>query len=161
MRRELLLPLGIGLAIMLVAGVGVLYQNRGSRLILQGSIQKVRTLALENASVVVADFRITNPADYPFVVRKVDVIATVDGQPVEGAVAADVDAKQLFDYYQTLGQKYNETLKVRDKLAPKQGGDWMVAARFELPEAKINARSRLVVRIEDVDGAVTEIPEQR
>ena len=38
--------------------------------------------------------------------------------------------------------------------------DRMVAARFEVPEAKLEQRKRLLVRIEDVDGPVTEISEK-
>jgi hypothetical protein len=35
----------------------------------------------------------------------------------------------------------------------------MTAARFNLPEADINSRKNLRVRLEDVDGAVAEFGE--
>ena len=36
----------------------------------------------------------------------------------------------------------------------------MVAARFDAPEARIEARKRFLVRIEEVDGAISEISEK-
>ena len=38
--------------------------------------------------------------------------------------------------------------------------DRMVAARFEAPESKLESRKRFVVRIEDVDGPITELSEK-
>ena len=53
---------------------GVLYMQRGAHIDLPGKILKVRTAPLdENSSIVVFDFRITNPADYTLVVRTVTV----------------------------------------------------------------------------------------
>jgi hypothetical protein len=37
----------------------------------------------------------------------------------------------------------------------------MVMARFEVPEDKLNARKRFIVRIEEVDGIVAEIEETK
>jgi hypothetical protein len=36
----------------------------------------------------------------------------------------------------------------------------MVAARFEVPQAKLEARKRLIVRIEEVDGKVFDLSEK-
>jgi len=36
----------------------------------------------------------------------------------------------------------------------------MVAARFEAPEARINSRKRFIVRIEEVDGPISELSEK-
>jgi hypothetical protein len=36
----------------------------------------------------------------------------------------------------------------------------MVAARFEVPQSKIEARKRLVVRIEEIDGKVFDLSEK-
>ncbi len=49
---------------------------------------------------------------------------------------------------------------MRDKLPPHTSWDRMVAARFEVPESKLQARKRFLVRIEEVDGPVTEISEK-
>lgn len=144
--------------------VGVLlYWNRGAHIELKGSILKVRTLATDPSSAVVfADFRFANPADYPFVVRKVEVtMEDSSGQLIEGMGVSDVDAKRLFEYYPTLGQKYNPSLLMNDKIAPRQTLDRMIAAQFKLAEEKVQARKALRIRVEDVDGAVSELVETR
>lgn len=154
MRKELLIGVAGGLVLLGLAAYGVLYVNKDSHVVLEGSIQQVRTLALEDsASFLVADFRVTNPSGYPFVVREVKLI--VDG--VEGQAVADRDAKRLFDYYKAIGPKFNDSLKPRDKVTAKQTVDRMVSARFEVPEAKLKDRKSLVIRIEEVDGLVNEL----
>jgi hypothetical protein len=153
----------VGIGVVAVAALvgAILYIQRGAHLELKGSIQKVRTLATDDASaVVVIDFRFVNPSDYRFVVRKVEVsMEDQQGRVLEGAVASEVDAKRLFDSYPVLGQKYNETLLMRTKVGPRESMDRMVAARFEIPEKLLEARKQLRIRVEDVDGAVSEILE--
>jgi hypothetical protein len=36
----------------------------------------------------------------------------------------------------------------------------MVSARFEVPESKLEARKRLIVRVEEVDGKVFDLSEK-
>ena len=153
---------GAGLAIVALLVGGLLYLNRGSHIRLEGRIQKVRTLGVdERNSVAIIDFRFANPANYPFVVRRVEVFCdTRDGKTLDGIIASDADAKRLLDYYAHLGPKYNESLMMRDKVPPQASLDRMVAARFEVPEALLQARARIRVRVEDVDGASSEIVEQ-
>jgi hypothetical protein len=67
----------------------------------------------------------------------------------------------LFQYYPLLGQKYNDTLKMRDRIAPRQTLDRMIAARFEIPQDQLDKRKRLAVRVEDVDGPFGELTEIR
>jgi len=67
---------------------------------------------------------------------------------------------RLFDAVPLLGQKYNPTLIAREKIASHESEDRMVAARFEVPDDRLEARKRLVLRIEEVDGAVSEISEK-
>ena len=55
-----------------------------------------------------------------------------------------------------LGQKYNDTLILRDKIPPHTSQDRMVAARFEAPVAKLESHKRFVIRVEEVDGKVVE-----
>jgi hypothetical protein len=155
------LLVGIGAASALV-GV-LLYWNRGAHIELKGSILKVRTLATDASSAVVfVDLRFVNPADYPFVVRKVEVtMEDAGGKSIEGTAVADVDAKRLFQYYPTLGQKYNPSLLMNDRIAPRQTLDRMIAAQFKLAEEKVQARKALRIRVEDVDGAVSELVETR
>lgn len=140
---------------------GILHMTRGERLELKGAIQKVRVQEMdEKSSVVVVDFRFVNPSDYLFVVRTVEVtMEDASGKPVEGRVSSSVDAERLFEFYPMLGQRYNDCLKLRDKIQAKQAMDRMVAARFELPESALAARKNLRVRVVEVDGAVSELAE--
>jgi len=144
------------------AGLGwVFYAQRGARLVLQGSVSKVRTVATDdNSSVAIVDFRFVNVADYLWMVRKVDVSVTdAQGFTVPGSTVSELDAARLFEYFPLLGQKYNESLVARARLEPHRTIDRMIAAKFEIPEAQLKARKGLRVRIEDVDGAVSEIAE--
>lgn len=160
MRRELLAGLGIAL---IVVGGGlytVLSVNKGSHMVIEGSIQKVRTIGFDNTCAVVVDFRLHNPASFRYMVRSAQLIVDADGRFLEGQPVAEVDASRLFANYPILGQKYNETLKERASIAPGETVDRMVAVSFEVPEARIATRRALRLRIEEVDGLVTEIVEQ-
>lgn len=152
----------IGLVVVAVVVAWIFYIQRGAHIELRGSIQKVRTLALdENSSAVIVDFRFANPSDYQFLVRRADVFVTgPGGVELEGMPVSDNDVKRLFEYYPALGQKYNETLTIRTKIAPRQSMDRMLASRFEMPEASLRERKQLRIRIEEVDGAVSELHEK-
>lgn len=160
MSRERLIAILVGLVVACAAAAGVLWFNQGSRMILDGSIRKVRTQALDESCALIVDFRVTNPANYRYVVGKVEVFADVDGSPVQGVIVADVDAKRFFDYYPAIGPKFNDSLKSRDKLQPKESVDRMLAVRFEISESRVLARKNLTIRVEEVDGVVTEIFEK-
>src|SRR5881628_2982803 len=150
-----------GLLVVAVGVGGMLYMQRGAHIDLKGSILKVRTQAMdENSSVAVVDFRFVNPANYPFVVRQVDVsIVDNNGTTLEGAAVSEPDARRLFQYYPLLGQKYNDSLMMRDKIPARQSMDRMIAARFEVPQSTLEGRRKLTVRIADVDGPVAELQE--
>jgi len=162
-RKQLLPFVGIGIVVVAVVVAVVLYIQRGAHIELKGSIQKVRTLAMDdNSSVAILDFRFVNPSNYGFVVREVKVsLEDKQGRTLDGAVVSEMDAKRIFQYYPMLGQKYNETLLVRTKIGPRQAMDRMVAARFEIPEKLLQDRKQLRIRVEDVDGPVSEIVEAR
>lgn len=155
MRKELLIGVGIGFVVLSLLAGAMFWINKGSYVILEGAIQKIRTQDVEGATVVVVDFRATNPSDYIFSVIQVDLI--IDG--FEGQVVSDRDAKQFFEYYKQIGPKFNDTLKTKEKVQPHATVDRMVAARFEMPEAKAQARKSLVVRVKEVDGMVVEFKE--
>jgi len=163
MRKELAVPFAIGLAVILVAVCAVLYMQRGAHIELRGTVLKVRTLALEeNASLAVVDFRFANPADYPFVVRScILLVEDPSGKEQEGASIPELDIRRIFEYYPLLGKKYNESLVLKDKIAARSSEDRMIAARFEIPQSLLDARKSLKVRIEDVDGPVSELVESR
>jgi hypothetical protein len=153
--------LGVGLAVVAVGVAGIMYMNLGSHVELKGSILKVRTQALEDsASVAVIDFRFVNPSNYPFVVKQADVfLETKDGKKLEGTMVSELDARRLFQYYPMLGQKFNDSLMMRNKIGGRQTLDRMIASRFDVPEDVLQNRKRLIIRIEDVDGPVSEIEE--
>ena len=161
MRKQFLPYLVIGLLLVAVAIGLVLYGNRGSRLELEGAVLKVRTQAMDEASsVAVIDFRFVNSSNYLFVVRTVDVsVEDSQGNTVEARTVSERDARQLFRYYPLLGQKFNDSLVIQARIRPHQSLDRMVTARFEIPEQQLQARRKLRIRIEDVDGAVSELVE--
>jgi hypothetical protein len=159
-----LLPfLGIGLVVVAIALVWVFYMQRGAHVELQGSIQKVRTLALdENSTALIVDFRVLNPSDYSFMVRRAEVFLTDPaGVERQGTGIAEVDARQLFQYFPALGPKYNDSLVMRASIGPHRSLDRMLAVRLELPEALVQARKGLLIRVEEVSGPVSEVAESR
>ena len=154
----------VGGLVVVAAGIGgVLYMQRGAHVELKGGVLKVRTQAMdEKSTVAVIDFRFANPSNYPFVVKEVTVsIVDKDGKTLEGQPVSELDARRLFQYYPQLGQKYNDSLVMRDKIMGRQSMDRMIATRFEETEATLEGRKKLTVRIVDVDGPVAELQESR
>jgi hypothetical protein len=159
--KQFLLTFVIAMVAVLIAVAGILYLQRGAHVELKGTILKVRTMGMEdNSSLAVVDFRLVNPSDYPFVVRSVDVSATADGQNYTSTPVPEVDAKRIFEYYPILGQKFNASLLTRDRIPGRKSEDRMIVARFEISVAKLDARTNLKIRIEDVDGPVSELVEK-
>jgi len=94
-------------------------------------------------------------------VRTVTVsVELPDGSQTEGQTISEPDAKRVFAAKPVLGGKYNDSLVMRDRLGPRSSIDRMIAARFELPEEKVQSRKRLIVRIEEVDGQIVELSEK-
>ena len=162
MKNPLYIGFGIGLVVVAIIVAGVLYTQRGAHIQVTGQFLKVRTAPLdEHSSAAVIDFRVTNPADYPFQVNDVTVVLDgVPGAQPEGTTVSDSDTDRLLAGVPLLGQRYNPTLMARVRIAPHQTRDFMVAARFEVPEADLEKRKRLVLRISEVDGAMSEISEK-
>lgn len=162
MNKPLLSALGIAVVVVAAIVGGVFYMQRGAHVELQGRILKVRTAPLdENSSVAVLDFRFTNIADYPFTVRDVTVaLEDSSGKLIQGTPIAETDAQRLFQGLPLLGEKYNASLIVRDKIPGHSSADRMIAARFDIPEPQLEKRRQLSIRIEDVDGPVSEIKEK-
>ena len=153
----------VGLLVVAAGIGGVFYMQRGAHVELKGGVLKVRTQAMdEKSTVAVIDFRFVNPSNYPFVVKEVTVsIVDKDGKTLEGQPVSELDARRLFQYYPQLGQKYNDSLVMRDKIMGRQSMDRMIATRFEETEATIESRRKLTVRIVDVDGPVAELQESK
>ncbi len=153
--------LGIGLVIVAIVVAWIVYNQRGAHVELRGSVQKVRTLALdENSAAAIIDFRFRNPSDYPFVVRSVEVTMTdPSGKANEGSVISEVDATNLFQYFPALGQKFNPCLVLRTKIKARESMDRMLAVRFEVPEKVLQQRKSLRIHIVELDGPEADIVE--
>jgi hypothetical protein len=162
MKNQFWLACAIGVALVGLVVTGVLFMQRGARVGLVGNVLKVRTAPLdESSSVVVLDFRFTNPSNVLFVVRGVTVVMEdKDGQKYDGQTVAEMDAKRLFEALPLLGQKFTDTLVERDRVGSRSTQDRMVAARFNAPESRLEGRKRFLIQIEEVDGLVSEISER-
>lgn len=157
MSKNFLIAFSVGIVCIAIAVAGIFYMQRGAHIDPQAKILKVRTAALDdNASLAAVDFRIDNTSDYPFMVRSVTVV--VDGN--EGDTVSEPDAKRVFEGIPLLGPKYNASLIMNDRIPARTTWDRMIASRFNIPEAQLQARKHLVVKIEEVDGATVEIPEK-
>ena len=163
MSKNILIASGVGILCIAIAVAMIFHMQRGAHIEVTGKILKVRTAPLEdNAAVLVADFRITNPADYSYLVNKVTLtVLDAHGKPIEGDTISELDAKRIFDAIPLLGPKYNQGLILRESVAPHATVDRMISARFEVADAVLQARKNLTLRIEDADGrAVNEITEK-
>lgn len=162
MRNNFLAAFGVGLAIIALAVGGIFLMQRGDRIQLPGKILKVRTAPLdENSSIAVIDFRITNPSDILLEVRTVTVELVDDqGKSYLGQSVSDMDATRLFEGIPVLGQKFNRSLIVRDRIGSHGSADRMIAARFQAPVSLLDGRRRFIVRIEEVDGKIFEYAER-
>jgi len=161
MSRTLLITFAIGIVVVAIAVAAIVYIERGGHVELPGKILKVRTAPLDDqSSAVVIDFRVTNPSDYAFQVRSVTVILEDKrGAQAEGATASESDAQHLLAGLPLLGEKYNQSLMVRERVPAHTTLDRMTAARFEVPDSQLQARKRFLVRIEEWDGVVQELSE--
>jgi len=154
--------LAVGLAVVGGLIFTMLTATQGAHLRLEGKILKVRVLALPGsaAAIVIVDFRATNPSNVPFVVNSVTLhLEPAAGEAADGSTISKNDIENIFRYQKLLGPKYNDTLSLQDRIAPHNVADLMTGARFELPESAVNSRKSIRLRIEDVDGASTEITE--
>ena len=162
MKNQFVIAFGIGLACVGLVVAGVLLMQRGARIGLTGSVLKVRTAPLDDgSSVAVLDFRFSNPGNVLFVVRSVTVLLEEkDGKQYDGITVAEMDAKRLFEGIPLLGPKFTNTLVERDRIPGHTFQDRMVAARFDAPESRLDSRKRFLMRIEEVDGTISEISEK-
>ena len=151
-----------GLAVVGVFLFTVFRATEGAHLRLEGKILKVRVLALPGsaASLVVVDFRVTNPSDVLFVGNSVTIrLDPASGDAIDGTPISKPDVENIFHYEKLLGPKYNPVYSLQDKIAPHETVDRMAAARFELLEPAINSRKGMHIRLEDVAGAEAELSE--
>ena len=162
MSRTLLITFAVGIVVVAIAVSGVVYMQRGAHVELSGKILKVRTAPLdEQSSAVAIDFRITNPSGYPFQIAAVTVVMeNQGGATTEGATASEMDAQRLMAGVPLLGEKFNPSLMVRERVPGRATYDRMIAARFEAPDSQLQSRKRFLVKIEEVDGVVEVLSEK-
>jgi len=162
MSKQFWIFLIAGLAVVAILIGLLLVGTTGAHLRLEGKILKTRVLALpgSSASLVIVDFRATNPSDVPFVVSAVKLrLQPAQGEPEEGITISKPDMSAVFQYEKLIGPKYNDVLSLQDRINPHQSFDRMAGARFNLPEAAVQGRRNLTLVIEDVDGTVAELAE--
>ena len=164
MRGMSIVPFAVGLAVIAVLVGGIFYMQRNDKIDLPGKIVKVRTAVLDDGksdrgedhaptSIAVVDFRVTNPSDVIFEVRTVTVqMIGADGKTYDGQISSDSDAAAVMKALPVLGDKYNQTLRVKDRIGAHGSEDRMAAVRFVASLAELDARKNLTVRIEEVDG---------
>ena len=148
-------------ALTLLFGGGVFW-NRGERVMLRGEVQKVRTGKLdEQRSVVVLDFRVTNPSGYPFQVKDLELEVTTGGKAVAGRFITEGDAKNVFLGVPELGEKYNPSFASKERVSKGMTVDRMTAFVVDLPLRELEDRTKMAMRIRDADGAVSELVEKK
>lgn len=160
--KSLWICAGIGLLIVGAMIQGGLFLSRDSHVELVGTIQKVRTGKLdEQRSVIVADFRVTNPSAYPFQIKDLELDLTSGGKVLAGRFIPETDTKNLFLGVPELGEKYNPSFRMKEQVAKKQTVDRMLAFGVDAPVNVLEERTKLVLRMREVDGPVSELVEQR
>lgn len=152
------------LASLVVIGgiVWILISGQQGRLAnLEGSILKVRTYPLNpNATLVFADFRVTNPGQAAFIVDKVEMILYPSaGEPISAGILTREEVDRVFEYQKIAGPKYNDPLIIANRVEPSETIDRMSAGRVELPEAAIEKRLSLRIKVHAMGGRVAEIAE--
>jgi len=158
MSQRFLIFFGVGVVAVALAVVAILSYTKGSHLVLQGKIMKIRTGSLsDNDSIAVIDFRVENPSDLPFVVRTVEVnMEGRDGAMMEGANVAKEDLQRLFKYNRFLGDQLNDALTIKDTVPPHSTVDRMVASRFDVKNQDLEAAKAIHLSIQDMDGPLFE-----
>jgi len=161
--KQFWISLLVGLAVV-GAGIGmVLIGTKGNHLELTGSILKVRVLPLsQTASLVIVDFRVTDPSDVPFVMKGASLtLDPASGETLGGMTVSKSDIENVFKYNPILGPKFNDVLGIRDRIAPHQRLDRMMGARFEIPESQAEDRKAVHLHIEEIDGVTADFTEKR
>jgi hypothetical protein len=153
----------VGLAIV---GIGIEFLwvgTKGNHLELNGTILKVRVLPLSpTASLVIVDFRVTDPTDVPFVMKGATLtLEPGSGATLDGMTVSKPDIENVFKYNPILGPKFNDVLAIKDRIAPHQRLDRMVGARFEIPEAQAEDRKAVHLHIEELDGVTADLVEKK
>jgi hypothetical protein len=157
--KSFLTAFGIGLAVAAVLVTGILLKQRGTTPRLAGAITSVRTLGVEeNASVAFVDFRFTNDSKLLFIVQQTGMTVTDSiGNVREGRILSASDTKQLFDLFPALGPQTADPLIMKIRIGSGQSRTALLAARFEMSKADLDARQKVTISVHEIDGAVSEL----
>jgi hypothetical protein len=158
MSKRFAIFFGVGVVVIAIAVALVLSSTKGSHLVLNGKVLKVRTGALsQDDCIAVLDMRLENPSNLAFVVRQVEVtLEKKDGTMADGLVVSKGDLKQLFQFNRFLGDQYNDSLTIKDQVPPHATVDRMVAARFEVKHQELDEAKAIHLSIQDMDGPLFE-----
>lgn len=160
--KTLLICVGIGVVVLAALASLGLFATRDTHVELVGEIQKVRTGKLDDQrSVVVLDFRVTNPSGYPFQVKDLGLTVTTGGKSVEGRFIPETDVKNVFLGVPELGEKYNPSFTIKERVAKKTTVDRMMSFVVPVPLVQLDDRSKLEFRVYEVDGPVSTLVEKR
>jgi hypothetical protein len=153
----------IGIAIVAI-GIGALFLGtKGNVLKLNGTILKVRVMPLSPvASLVVVDFRVSDPSDVPWVMKGATLtLEPSSGETLDGMTVSKSDIENVFKYNPILGPKFNDVLGIKDRIEAHQRIDRMVGARFEIPESQAEERKAIHLHVEEIDGITADITEKK
>ena len=163
MNKQLLISLFTGLAVVAIAVGFVLIGTKGNHLELTGTILKVRVMPLSPvASLVIVDFRVSDPSDVPFVMKDAKLtLETAKGEILDGMSVSKPDIENVFKYNPILGPKFNDVLGIEDRIEPHQRLDRMVGARFEIPDVQAEDRKAIHLHIEELNGVTADLVEKK
>jgi len=136
--------LAVGLVVVACAvGGSAVYAARGAYE-LDGKVLKVRTKAMDEASsVVVVDFRFTNPSNYNFVVREVGV--SIEDRMARSSMAPRSPSSTRGGCSNIIRSSDRSTTLAAHEKQACSSSDFrsMIAARFEAPESALESRKNL------------------
>lgn len=153
----------VGLAIVGVGVAAIWSGTKGAHLDLTGKIIRVRSIAVDDKStLVVVDFRVTNPSDIPLVIREVSLhLDRYKEDPLNSTEVSAGDVDTLLAAFPRIGIKYSDVLAPPQTILPGKTIDRMAAATFNTTETAVEVRKAVIVHVEDVDGAGFDITEKK
>ena len=165
MNKSFLLFLALGLGIVAAYLSLTFTVTKDSHLRLDGKIRNVRIAPLPGsggATLVVLDVRLSNPTKVQFVTGSAFIQIEPDsGKPVKAETMSKPELDSVIPYLPQIGPRLTDLFGPQDKIAPHQSFDRTLGARIELAEDAITSRKGLVLLLEDVDGAVLEIRDEK
>jgi hypothetical protein len=134
-------------------------KTEGNHLVPTGSIGKVRIVkASDESTFMVIDFKVKNDSDVDMVVHSVETTVDFpDGSIAPGSAASIADIPMAFKNYPLLGDQYNPVLKDRDTIPAHKEVDRMVGVSIDLAFERVEKRSDVRMRVEDITGPALEM----